>query len=787
MILIVLWSLVVYAGTAAVLLWLFDRFVVPLRRRVALLLAIAPLLFTGKALLTGGILAPLDSAYQAEPLHSYSAEAGIVATNPLLVDVVSQMLPWRQAVREAVFQGRFPLWNPYVLAGEPLLGVQQPAVFHPTTWIGFLLPPPQAWTFDLTVRLLLALACAYAFFRGTGSSELAALLGAAGWAFSDFLLFYLGYPVTTSVAVFPLLLLGLSRLADSPGRRAIGLTAAALCLIVVAGHPETLLFQVAGAGVFFLYELAAAPGRRLRAIGGSLFAGAIALGLTAAALLPFLEVLPQTWQHAARQLFYAGADRSEDLLESARRAVPNLVPYAWGTLGKSRFLGRLILPAGYAGALLIPFACAGLASRSRRHWIYAALGLAGLALNARLAGLTDLVTSLPLFDIAVADYFVFLCVFAVAALAALGLDTLREGRGSALFAAGALLAALGIVLTAAFRAPGLQELGMSAGYLRWRVLLQILPVIAALVLVSLPGRLAGAIPLAALLVLFAAERRLEESDVYPTFPPRAFFPPLKVLDPIPRGEPARFAAIRYTFQPNIAAMYGIEDVRGYEAMIFGPLAETFPLWSTPLAGFYNRVDRPSSFLALMNVRYLLVPPGHPLPEGCREIARDRGSRLCEIEALPRAFAPRHLVWTSNPRLQIWLLGRIWDFARDGVAGDEKPGRLAWRENGEAEVRISAYGADRMTLVIDARSPAFIGTSIPGWHGWKLSIDGKRAPLLSFDRAFLGFEVPPGRHEAKLRYLPDGFVAGAAISLATAAVLVVGAFAARGVSARAAGF
>src|SRR4029453_388365 len=101
MILIVLWSLVVYAGTAAVLLLLFDRFVVPLRRRVALLLAIAPLLFTGQALLTGRILAPLALAYQAQPLHSYSPEAGILGTkNPLLVDVVSQMLPWRKAVRE---------------------------------------------------------------------------------------------------------------------------------------------------------------------------------------------------------------------------------------------------------------------------------------------------------------------------------------------------------------------------------------------------------------------------------------------------------------------------------------------------------------------------------------------------------------------------------------------------------------------------------------------------------------------------------------------------------------
>ena len=54
------------------------------------------------------------------------------------------MLPWRAAVRGEVFAGRLPLWNPYVLGGSPLLAVQQPAVLHPGTWVGFLLPLAQA-------------------------------------------------------------------------------------------------------------------------------------------------------------------------------------------------------------------------------------------------------------------------------------------------------------------------------------------------------------------------------------------------------------------------------------------------------------------------------------------------------------------------------------------------------------------------------------------------------------------------------------------------------------------
>ena len=629
--LIVLRSLVVYFGTAALLLVLAHRFVLRLRLLPALLLAAAPLLFTGHALLTGGVFAPLDIAYQAEPLRSLRAERGIERTwNPLTVDVVSQMIPWRRAVREALSQGRVPLWNPYVLAGEPLLAVAQPAVLHPGTWIGGLLPLPQAWTFDMTLRFFIGLACAYLFLRGTGSSELASLLGAAAWAFSDFLVFYVGYPVTPSVAPFPLLLLGLARLARDADRRAVALTAAALCATVVAGHPETLLFCVFGGGLFFLFELAeAGRGRRLRPVVLSLAAGALALGLTAVMLLPFVDALPQTWQHTLRVWYHAQPNRSETPLEVVRRLLTSVVPFAYGALGRSQTVGRLSTPAGYAGALLFPLAAAGLTAPGRRRWVLLGIGLLGLALNARVPGITDAVAALPLFDISVTDYFVFLWVFALAVLAAMGLDRMRAGEGSAAFLAGTVVSVSAILLGASSRASSLRDIGMGLGYFRLRLLLEIVPVLAAAVLAAVLLRKWGRIPAsaaAALLLLFVAARRVEEAEVYPTYPQSAFYPPLPVLDPIPRGVPERFVAFRWTFAPNIAAMYGLEDVRGYAAMTFQPLAETYGLWSIQQPAFYNRVDEAGAFLSLLNVRYGLVPPGVGAAGGLVGDLRDERKR-----------------------------------------------------------------------------------------------------------------------------------------------------------------
>ena len=774
---IVLRSLAVYGGTVAGLLYVSHRLVVPIRLRAALVLAAAPLLFTGKAMLTGGVFAPLDIAYQAEPLRALGPETGMDQTaNPLLGDVASQMLPWRQAVREAIAAGRLPLWNRYVLAGAPLAAVAQPAVLQPGTWLGMLLPAPQAWTFDISLRFFVALLCAYLFFRGTAAPDAAALLGACAWAFSDFLFFYAGYPIVSSVAAFPLLLLGLLRLVDDADRRAVGLTVCALVLMVVAGHPETLLFAVVAAGLFFLFELSRAePSRRSRPVLLSLVAGALALGLTAVVLLPFIEVVPQSWQHTLRVNVLATARRSEPPLENLRRLVPSLVPYAYGALGRSEFVGRLILPAAYAGSLVTALAAAGLAARSRRKWIYLALGLLGAAVHARLGGIASLVAAIPLFDISVNDYFIFVALFALVALAVLGAGSLARGEAVPAFTAGVVATTLGVLLVAAARGTKLRELGMEPAYLQARLLAQVLPLILGLTLVLLLARRSrlGAGAIAALCVLVLLQRRIEEAEIYPTHPARAFYPPMHLLDPIPRGEPVRMTGLRWTFTPNVAAMYGLEDVRGYDALVFQPLVETFGLWCVQQSSF-NRVDDPNSpFLAFLNVRYAIAPPGFPPPAGWAVRAEQNGSRLFENpRALPRAFVPRHLVWTDNPAVQMMALARIWDYSNDGVAGAARPGRLGWRDNGEADVRIVSYASERMALSIDARSATLVGTSIPAWKGWKLTLDGRRAPLVGFNHAFVAFEVPPGRHEAVLRYLPDGFVYGAGISLATLLVGVI---------------
>lgn len=754
----------VYLSAAVLSLFLARRFVAPVRRAAAAVLVLLPLLFVGRAMVTAGVYAPLAIAYDVPPLAaSRNAFDFGPPRNGILSDVVYQMIPWQKAVREAVKHGRLPLWNRFLRAGEPLLAVQQHGALHPAFWLGCMLPLAQAWTLGLTLRLFLAAFAGYLFFRELGCRESASLLGGAAWTLSDFLVFFLGYPLNPAIGVLPLLLLGLRRLARTPGRNAVGVTLAALLLMLVAGHPESVLHGCGGAGIFFVFELAAVDAKqRVRAIGLAFMAGALALGLSAVILLPFREALVRTVEYTIRANWYAKADRSVPFPTSLARSAKNLVPFAFGAwqFGAGEdpaFAG----PAGYAGSVIVPLAVVGALSKRRERWTFFLMGFLGAAAWARLPIVNDAICRLPLFDVSINEYLASLAALAVVTLAVIGADRIVAGDDGVLLAAVCAASATAIFCLQRAFIPSLG--GAAPGLVNRLALFQLVPIALLGIAVPVTPRnrrsvLAAVLPL----VLLLASRRLEIGSLYPTAPSRAFYPELPIFRTIPRDSPWRFASVGFTFIPNVAALYELEDVRGYEAMTLAPFAETFPLWCKPQAVWFNRVDDPTKpFLAFLNVRYVLGPPGHPLPAGWKLLAEDAGGRLFENpNALPRAFVPRRVFSESEPGRQRERLFAIQDFGEEGVV--EAAGSSI-ADNGAAAVRIASYAPQRMEMSIDAEAPALVATSVTRWPGWRLELDGREVPLLAYNRAFLAFRVPAGRHRAVLRYLPRSFVAGAWIS------------------------
>jgi hypothetical protein len=293
--------LVLYLLTAIALMASWDRSIAPVPRFAALVMVLLPLLFTGRAMLTNRIYAPVDVAFAAEPLRDYARDFGVATPhNAQLSDLHSQIIPWQRAVRHSLANGEWPLWNPFILCGDILAAAAQPAVYDPFQWVAMLIPLADAFTFGATLTFFLAGFFTWTFARALGISDTAAFVAAAGFMFCGMLAFFVGWPLGRAWAYLPLVLFATRRVIheEKPALLTI-----AFVLLIVAGHPESVLHVTFVGALYGAFELARV--RRAKPLLFAIASGVIALLLTAVYLLPFFEAVPQTLEHHIRHELYA--------------------------------------------------------------------------------------------------------------------------------------------------------------------------------------------------------------------------------------------------------------------------------------------------------------------------------------------------------------------------------------------------------------------------------------------------------------------------------------------------
>ena len=714
---------------------------------------------------------PVDLYNHVEPWSRPALARGAApAANPILSDLAFAYIPWRAAVRESIANGRAPLWNRFLLAGNPLLGSASAAVFHPATWLAVFLPGPLSWTFTCAFTLFLALLGAWAFFRELELDPLCALVGAVGWAFSTYMVFFLGWSVGLSTASFPLLLLGLSRIAR--GRGGVGLTVAAFLLSFAGGHPESTLHIVAAGAVYFVWELLR-RGRRRRAaaLGAAVLSAVLGLALAGPQLLPILEAVQHSAEYRTRRgpVEAGRASQSVDAEEAARRLLPAVLPFAHGIYGKSPVQAEREdgsgMPLAYGGAVLFALAGVGFFRKGepaerRGRAIFLVFVVAGLLLGASAPGLIDLLTKLPLFSLALNYRLVFLTALGLSALAALGAERVLSERSGRTLVWTSLGCAALLTLAFAFARGVFLERALPEEFVRGAFAREVVPLLALAAAAAVPA-LRGRRLVFAALVILVAQRGLEMKGTYPTLPKEEYAPPLSTLATLPDGAgPYRVTAPGDVFRPNGSALYGLEDSRGYESLLLARFADTYPLWCRPQFASFNRVDDLASpFLSFLNVRFAIAPPDAPVPTGWREWAR--GGEMAIFEnprALPRAFPPRRVRWESDSARTLEAMSGASDFSDvvwiTGVAAPEV-------ENPTAELLLRSVGPD-LQVTAEVSDRVFVATSLPDWPGWEARSGTATLPLVTVNHAFVGFWLAPGRHVVHLSYNPASFRFGVAL-------------------------
>ena len=758
-------SLVLYLITAFALLWLTNRFITPLTRRDALLLTLLPMLFTGRALLTGGVYAPVDLPYITEPLRDMREPLGVPRPhNGILSDLYAQMIPWRKAVQSALAHGRWPLWNPYMLSGTVLAAAAQPAAYSPFTLLACLLPIADSLTFSAAITFFIAGLGAYLFARELGCREPVALLAAAGWMYSMPMAFFVLWSIGGSWAFFPLVLLGTRRCVRAPGVRSAALLTVALTLLVLAGHPETAAHAVfAGA----LYGLAQLP--RPRAMASALAAGLIALALCAIYILPILEAAPQTMEHAFRAGGWREMPHGVPNAEAKARVLADFFPWLHGHRWTRKGTPFMPLDTASVGSIVVAMALyAVVRVRSRDSWFFAALALFGIAARSGWMPLSNALQKLPLFDLTLNERFSFAAAFALALLAALGIEhaVRTSDRLFGWMLAGAAVAVAGgalLVESMDVIYDSLPEWGVYAYFGEVAGI-----GVAAALAILWPRALA---PL--MLVALLAQRIVTAGDIYPSLPRRAAYPPIPILATL-KGvhEPFRVTGRAHAFIPGTAALYELEDVRGYEAMTFQRYFDTYGAWCIHQPVWFNRVDDLSRpFLDLLNVRFAVASDKLVPPEWWREVARQRGAKLLEnTRVLPRAFLPEQVVLGVTEADVLKELPAATDFRQR--AWIEAPIEKHERDNRVGAVTRVRRDGNGLRFDAEMSLDGWVVVSEPAWKGWRVYIDGRRVKHYPADAALLGLFVPKGRHDVRLTYLPDAFVAGRTVTFVTIATLIV---------------
>ena len=198
--------------------------------------------------------------------------------------------PWRSLSAQMVQAGEFPLWNSYAMGGMPFLANCQSAILYPfTLFFNFFY-----FANGLKIFYLLSYGLA-----GLGTFLLAKKLDWSSWAgWGGAILFsYNGYLLTRleflsalgSAIWFPWILLFCNPSKNQPplySYVALGFT---LALSLLAGFPQILLLQIAGAFLFCFVYGNVVLNIRFLIISGSLF-----LILSATQWIPTLELIFQS-------------------------------------------------------------------------------------------------------------------------------------------------------------------------------------------------------------------------------------------------------------------------------------------------------------------------------------------------------------------------------------------------------------------------------------------------------------------------------------------------------------
>ena len=335
-----------------------------------------------------------------------------------------------------IFLAPFSTWSATEFGGLPTIADPQNTTWYPVhaffRWIG-------SWSGYVIAGYVIAGLGAVAYAWQITRSRVAALMAGIAWPWSEALAeLYPHLSMLHGFAWLPWCLFGLERIAGSRSPVWIGLTAFFVACLGLSGHPQVSVYCAYVIVAYAAVQWVSA-GRPRDVLGRVAAAFAIGGALAAIQVIPTIET--STWVAREQVGFSQFADA---FAKKPYELMAGLIP---------QFCHERRESPMYAGIVTLWLAGIAVASQGRqwrvRFWVVVAL--AGLLLGlGSLTPLARVAYELPLYDrFRIVARHLSLYVFAIVALAALGIGALRQARvtrRTAALTAGSLTAASFVAL-----------------------------------------------------------------------------------------------------------------------------------------------------------------------------------------------------------------------------------------------------------------------------------------------------------------------------------------------------
>ncbi|MFQ6013876.1 MAG: YfhO family protein [Anaerolineae bacterium] len=708
-------------------------------------------------------------------------------------DMVSLLYPVYHFAATNFRQGIIPLWNPHLYGGVPFAGDIQSGLFYPLNLAIFLLAPQITYrTLQLmvVVPIFLAGLFMYLLLRNLGPageevrlslSRPAALAGATAFMFSDFFITHLGNLNLNVVAAWlPLVFLFFHRAVIS--KRPAPAAGAGICLglAVLAGHIQPFLYMAFLLGIYTLYRVyLTRTGWRtvIQYVALLTLALALAVGIAAIVLIPGYE-------------FSALSQRAEFSYEEASRfslapgqLVGLLVPALLGRGPAEHWDPWDRVEVGYIG--ILPLLLAGFGAWLRRDDLSRFfIGLALLSLLLALGGYSVLYGWLyqlvPGFhQMRAPARFVYLTDFALAALAAFGLQALlrpiplsqRRAFGRLVrLAPWALLATTLLTVPPLYTAlllsqdkdPGIFQRVANA----FNGLLFFLLLLAGCLMFLWARRhhWVGRRTLAYLAVGFifldlaslGSNLDVGTTDPSRTFDHQAAIAFLQEDRSLYRVETPM--EVWHVWQPNSSLLYRLFDVGG----VYNPLLlADYTRYLASMGG------RSSPLYDLLNAKYVIGSKDLGLEGKLIPVFdEDPGVNIyLNTRALSRAFMVYNAQIVASHEEALTAIQQP-DFNPGTTVILEEGEPLAAVPSHPALVSFVSYSVNDIVLTAETAAEGYLFLSEVYYPGWQAYVDNQPTPVLRANYLFRALRLPPGSHRVRLTYSPLSWRIGLGISLAT---------------------